>query len=73
MQKASPFSAHPVHLRGFSTDSAAAALDRHPEHIRRLMRLGMIQAVKVGRAWLVPADEIARILREGVPSINQSK
>ncbi len=44
---------------------AAQALGYHPDHVRRLIRAGVIQAEKVGGyVWLIDQAEIARVKRE---------
>ncbi len=36
-----------------STEEVAEKLKYHVEHVRRMMREGSIEGVKIGRAWLV--------------------
>jgi len=36
-----------------STEEAAEKLAYHVEHVRRMMREGSIEGVKIGRTWLV--------------------
>ena len=36
-----------------STEEAAEKLKYHVEHVRRMMREGSIEGVKIGRIWLV--------------------
>ena len=36
-----------------STEEAAEKLKYHVEHVRRMMREGSIERVKIGRTWLV--------------------
>jgi len=36
-----------------STEEAAEKLKYHIEHVRRMMREGSIEGVKIGRTWLV--------------------
>jgi len=36
-----------------STEEAAEKLKYHFEHVRRMMREGSIEGVKIGRTWLV--------------------
>ena len=36
-----------------STEEAAEKLKYHVEHVRRMMREGSIEGVKIGRTWLV--------------------
>jgi excisionase family DNA binding protein len=35
------------------TTEAAAQLNYHVEHVRRMMREGSLQGIKIGRTWLV--------------------
>jgi excisionase family DNA binding protein len=53
-------------------EEAANALHVHAETVRRWARLGRLQAVHVGRRWLIPSGELARILAgglDGAPSV----
>jgi excisionase family DNA binding protein len=38
----------------------------HPETIRRALRTKRIKGIKMGRNWLVPNEELARIGKEGI-------
>jgi excisionase family DNA binding protein len=35
------------------TTEAAAKLNYHVEHVRRMMREGSLKGIKIGRTWLV--------------------
>ena len=35
------------------TSQAAEKLNYHVEHVRRMMREGSLQGIKIGRTWLV--------------------
>jgi excisionase family DNA binding protein len=54
----------------YDTEEAAAALGIHPESVRRMVRQGRINAVKIGPLWRIPAAEIANIQAQGVPLLN---
>ena len=41
-----------------STEEAAEKLKYHVEHVRRMMREGSIEGVKIGRTWLVKRDAL---------------
>jgi excisionase family DNA binding protein len=56
-----------------TTAALAALLSYHPESVRRAIRQGRIRALPYGRTWRVPADEVARILREGLPSLDREE
>ncbi|MFZ5915540.1 MAG: helix-turn-helix domain-containing protein [Chloroflexota bacterium] len=44
---------------------AAEVLGYHPDHVRRLLRAGIIKAEKAGGlVWLIDRAEIERITRE---------
>lgn len=36
--------------------------------LRDLARAGRFEAIRVGRAWRIPASEVQRIRREGLPA-----
>jgi excisionase family DNA binding protein len=41
-----------------STEEAAEKLAYHVEHVRRMMREGSIQGLKIGRTWLVRREAL---------------
>jgi excisionase family DNA binding protein len=41
-----------------STEEAADKLKYHVEHVRRMMREGSIEGLKIGRTWLVKRDAL---------------
>ncbi len=41
-----------------STEEAAEKLKYHVEHVRRMMREGSIQGLKIGRTWLVQREAL---------------
>ena len=41
-----------------STEEAAEKLKYHVEHVRRMMREGSIQGLKIGRTWLVKREAL---------------
>jgi len=41
-----------------STEEAAVKLKYHVEHVRRMMREGSIEGVKIGRTWLVKREAL---------------
>lgn len=53
-----------------NTGQLAALLGYHEETIRRLIREGRIRALRFGRNYRIPADEVARIMTEGLPSLS---
>jgi len=44
-----------------TTNKAARILGYHPDHLRRLLRDGTIEARKFGRDWLIDRQEVERI------------
>ena len=56
-------------LQMFTTEEVAKRLRYHHESIRRAVRQGRIHAVKTGALWRVPAAELERIVREGLPMV----
>lgn len=44
--------------RGVSVEEAAKLTGYHPEHIRRLLRQGKIEAVKIGTVYLIKYDSL---------------
>ncbi|MGO9201566.1 MAG: helix-turn-helix domain-containing protein [Limisphaerales bacterium] len=43
----------------------ARALNIHPETARRLLRKTRLRGIKVGSRWRVPAQELARVEKQG--------
>ena len=41
-----------------STEEAAEKLKYHVEHVRRMMREGSIEGLKIGRTWLVRREAL---------------
>jgi len=41
-----------------STEEAAEKLKYHVEHVRRMMREGSIEGIKIGRTWLVKREAL---------------
>jgi excisionase family DNA binding protein len=48
----------------YSIKEAAEVSGYHPEHLRRLIREGKIEAVKVGQAYLIRVESLEKYLRE---------
>jgi excisionase family DNA binding protein len=46
-----------------STEEAAEKLGYHVEHIRRMMREGSIQGLKIGRTWLVRREALDSFMK----------
>jgi excisionase family DNA binding protein len=51
-------------LRALTLTEAAALLERHPDTLRRQIRLGQLKARKVGRDWTVTPAEVEHYRRE---------
>lgn len=52
-------------MNKLTVKQAAKALGYHPDHVRRLLRAGVIRAEKVGGlVWLIDQEEVNRIKRE---------
>jgi excisionase family DNA binding protein len=56
--------------RLYDPNAVARAFQWHPESVRRAIRQGRIHALRLGNGWRVPSDELARILRDGLPTAN---
>ena len=41
-----------------STEEAAEKLKYHVEHVRRMMREGSIEGLKIGRTWLIRREAL---------------
>jgi len=46
----------------------ARIISWHPESVRRAIREGRIKAVRISRGLRIPAEEVARICKNGLPS-----
>lgn len=53
----------------FTKREVAAALGVSPSTIDRAHSQGLIRVVNFGRRRVVPADEVERLLRDGLPSV----
>jgi excisionase family DNA binding protein len=47
--------------RPLTVQEAAALLGYHPDHVRRLIRSGIVNGERVGIGWLIPLQEVERI------------
>ena len=47
--------------RPLTVTEAAERLEYHPDHLRRLIRGGTIEAERAGLVWLIPVSEVERI------------
>ena len=47
--------------RPLTVKEAAERLGYHPDHTRRLIRAGTIEAERAGLVWLIPLSEVDRI------------
>lgn len=52
-----------------SVREAAAALSVSPSSLRCWIRLGHIKPTRLGKRVLLPAGEVERIAREGLPTL----
>lgn len=50
----------------YTADELAEYLKVSPQTVRAWIRAGQVHAVKLGRAWRVPVDEVRRVATEGV-------
>ena len=46
------------------TKDAAKILNYHVEHVRRMMREGSIQGLKIGRTWLVQKKSLDEYIKK---------
>lgn len=55
-----------MQIKGYvSTTEAAARIGaKNRSRVRQLILAGRIQAVKVGRDWIIEADELERFIRD---------
>lgn len=51
----------------FSVEEVSIILGLHAQTVQRWCAARKLQAVRLGLRWRVPAEEIERIRREGVP------
>lgn len=62
----------PVERPAFKTpEELAKALNVKPVTVYNFCRQGRIESVKVGRLVRIPPEEFERVLREGVPPIEE--
>lgn len=50
-----------------TVEATAGKIAYHPESVRRAIRQGRIHALRFGKGWRIPANEVRRILTEGLP------
>jgi hypothetical protein len=60
-------------LRGFSLSEASLAIGIATNTLRLHIRRGNARVVRCGKRIIVPGTEVARILREGLPSLSSAK
>jgi len=53
---------------GITTEKLAVAIGFHEESVRRAIRQNRIRAIRFGRTWRIPGDEVTRILSQGLPA-----
>ena len=51
-----------------TVEFVAEGLHYHPESLRRAIRAGRIEAVKVGKSWRIPSAVYNRIMTLGLPA-----
>ena len=56
----------------YRTGQAAKLLSRSSYEIRRLCEAGLIDADYSGKQWRIPAAEVERLRKDGVPEIPSS-
>ena len=56
-------------MRTFSAQEAAVLLHLNVKRVQSLARTGKLPAVRVGRKWLFPSDEIERMLGKEVATL----
>lgn len=54
----------------YTTEQLAGKIIWHTESVRRAIRQGRIRALPFGRSWRIPAQEVSRILSEGIAGSN---
>lgn len=47
--------------RPLTLQEAAELLGYHPDHVRRLLKSGLMKADRFHRAWAIPRQEVDRI------------
>lgn len=57
---------------GFSQAELARAIGRTPECVRLLRHFGFVQSVEVGARVRIPAAELQRLQRDGIPKITRA-
>ncbi len=56
---------HMPDLTGYmTTEDAAKKLGFHVEHVRRMLRNGALEGLKVGSMWVVSKESVDRHLKE---------
>jgi len=50
-----------------TAEQLAAAIQYHPESVRRMIRARLIRALPFGKHWRIPREEYERILLHGLP------
>ncbi|NDQ55464.1 MAG: helix-turn-helix domain-containing protein [Acidipila sp.] len=60
-------------LRGYTLKEAARAISISENTLRLHIKRGSAAAIHCGRRVIVPGAEVARILREGLPSLATEK
>jgi len=58
----------PRERAAWSIRAAAARLGCGRDRVRALVRSGAIKVIPWGRSWKVPAAEVERVVREGLPA-----
>jgi excisionase family DNA binding protein len=53
--------------RYFTSAEAAKILDFSEDHIRKLISKGKINAIKLGRNWVIYEDELNKVTRQRFP------
>jgi len=48
-----------------TVDEAARVLRLKPAGLRRMLRMGRVKGTYIGRKWVIPADEVRRVIAEG--------
>lgn len=52
-----------------TVDEAARVLRLKPAGLRRMLRMGRVKGTYIGRRWVIPADEVRRVIAEGTRPI----
>lgn len=51
-----------------TVEAFAKAVHLHPESVRRALRSGRLESVKVGRLWRIPSSALSRVCNAGLPA-----